>query len=311
MMNLANAHYGSIALMITLPVFATALGQSRIAKAAFSALNKQPAHDIGIKKIFFTGIALSETIALIAVLTTSYLLATPLTNDFQIYARMATCLATIIPCVIVAYFGSYSIVQALGAAARQPRLTNQILSFMLITQSLMQTPVIFCAIFGLIIQYQAAEVSTLPVALQLLAVGLIVSLSSIGPCLGLCHFIWQACHSLGFNRAAFGKLFTFTFITQAIIETPFLFGVATAIIIFQLNDVTVMKSIALLCAAIALGGATIPVSIVSAQASAKVLKGIALHPENSTMLSRFSFFCQAFIDTTAVYGLIIALMLIV
>ncbi len=310
MMNLAAAHYSSIALLITLPVFATALGQARIAKAAFAALNQQPAHDTGIKKLFFAGIALSETIALIAVLTTAYLFTTPLTTDLQIYARIGTCMSIIVPCVIVAYFGSMSIAQALGSAARQPFLTNQILSFMLITQSLMQTPVIFCAIFGLIIQYQATTITTLPAALQLLAVGLTLSLSCIGPCFGLSHFIAQACHSLRLNRIAFAKLFSFTFITQAIIETPFLFGLATAIVMLQLPNVTLMKSIALLCAAIALGGATLPVSIVSAQASAKVLQGIALTPENTTLLSRFSLFCQAFIDTTAVYGLIIALMLI-
>ncbi len=304
-------HYTSITLMITLPVFATALGQSRIAQAAFAALNKQPAHDAGIKKLFFAGMALSETVALIAVLATAYVCNNPLTHDVQIYARICTCMGIIIPSVIVAYFGSLSIVQALGSAARQPFLTHQILSFTLITQSLMQTPVIFCAIFALIIQYQATSISTLPVSLQLLAVGLTLSLSSIGPCLGLSHFIAQACYALRFNRAAFPKLFSFTFITQAIIETPFLFGLATGIVMLQLNQLTFMKSIALLCAAIALGGATLPVSIVSAHASSKVLSGIALNPEQISILSRFSLFCQAFIDTTAVYGLIIALMLII
>ncbi len=310
MINLAAAHYGSIALLITLPVFATALGQARIAKAAFAALNQQPAHDTGIKKLFFAGIALSETVALIAVLTTAYLFSTPLSVDVQIYARIGTCMTIIIPCLIVAYFGSFSIVQALGSAARQPFLTNQILSFMLITQSLMQTPVIFCAIFALIIQYQAATVSTLSGALQLLAVGLTLSLSCIGPCFGLSHFIAQACYSLRFNRIAFSKIFSFTFITQAIIETPFLFGLATAIVMLQLTEITLMKSIALLCAALSLGFATLPVSVVSARAAAKVLQGIAISPENAIILSRFSLFCQAFIDTTAVYGLIIALLLI-
>ncbi|MBY0109976.1 MAG: ATP synthase F0 subunit C [Candidatus Babeliaceae bacterium] len=311
MIHLIVTHYSSIALMITLPVFATAFGQSRIAKAAFAALNQQPAHDAGIKKLFFAGIALSETVALIAVLATAYLFNNSLTHDVQTYTRIGTCMAIIIPCVIVAYFGSLSIVQALGSAARQPFLTNQILSFVLITQSLMQTPVIFCAIFALIIEYQASSVATLPPALQLFAVGLVLSLSSIGPCFGLSHFIAQACHSLRFNRAAFSKIFSFTFITQAIIETPFLFGLATGIVMLQLNQLTFMKSIALLSAAIALGGATLPVSIVSARASSKVLNGIALNPENTSILSRFSLFCQAFIDTTAVYGLIIALMLII
>lgn len=310
MINLAHVHYASITLLATSAIFATALGQSRIGKAAIAALNQQPAHDAGIKKLFFAGIALSETVVLAAVFAAAYLFTQPLTLDIHLYVRVATCIAIMVPAVIVAYFGSFAVTQALGSAARQPFLSNQILSFTLITQSLMQTPVIFCTIFALIIQSQAATIHTLPEALQLLAVGLVLGLSSIGPCFGLSHFVAHACRCVRLNRAAFNQIFSFTFITQAIIETPFLFGLATAIVMLQLTNITSMRAIALLCASASLGLATLPVSIMSARSSAQVLDGIAYMPEYAPVLGRFSLFCQAFIDTTAVYGLIIALMLI-
>jgi F0F1-type ATP synthase membrane subunit c/vacuolar-type H+-ATPase subunit K len=303
-------HYLSISLLVALPVFATALGQARIGRATLAALDQQPAHDLGIKKIFFAGIALSETIALITILTTAYFLTAPVTNSFEQYARIGATLAVLIPALLVSYLGSFSIAESLTCAARQPFLTNQILSFMLITQSLMQTPAIFCAIFACIIQAQAASIQTYPGALQMLATGLMLALCSIGPCIGLSYFITQACRALKLNRAAFSSLFSFTFISQAIIETPFLLGLATAIAMLQLTPSTTLKGVALLCAAVALGGATIPVSIGSALASSKALTGIALNPENASLLGRFSIFCQAFIDTTAIYGLIIALLLI-
>lgn len=304
-------HYLSITFLVALPVFATALGQARIGKAALAALNQQPANDIGIKKIFFAGIALSETVALIALLTTAYLYMVPVTSDFQGYARIGACLAVLVPALLVSYRGSFSISESFMSAARQPFLSNQILSFMLITQSLMQTPVIFCAIFALIIQSQATELINLPSALQLLAVGIMLALSSIGPCIGLSYFMTRACRVLRLNRSAFSALFSFAFISQAIIETPFLLGLAVAIVMLQLTVTTFLKGIALLCASIALGGATIPVSIASAYASTQVLEGIAQTPEHASLFGRFSIFCQAFIDTTAIYGLITALLLII
>ncbi len=310
MMHHIGTHYLSLTLLVALPVFATALGQARIARASLAALNQQPAHDLGIKKIFFTGIALSETIALIAVLTTAYLFTVPIATDFHIYARIGSCLAVLVPALLIGYLGSSSISQALLSAARQPFLTNQILSFMLITQSLMQTPVIFCAIFALVIQMQASSLASFPAALQLLSVGLMLALCSIGPCIGLSLFITRATRALKINRAAFTPLFSFTFISQAIIETPFLLGLATAIAMLQLTPTTTTKGLALLCASIALGCSTLPVSIASAQASAQVIEGVAFSPEHATLFGRFSLFCQAFIDTTAIYGLIIALLLI-
>jgi F0F1-type ATP synthase membrane subunit c/vacuolar-type H+-ATPase subunit K len=310
MIHLIATHYITLALLSVLPVFFTAVGQARIGRAAIAALNKQPGYDIGIKKIFFAGIALSETVALITLLTTAYLFTVPVTSDFQVYARFGACVAVLVPALLMSYLGSFSIVESLASAARQPFLSNQILSFMLITQSLMQTPVIFCAIFALIIQMQAANLTNLPSALQLMATGIMLALCSVGPCIGLSYFITHACTALRINRAAYSQLFSFTFISQAIIETPFLLGLATAIVLLQLEVATLTKGIALICAAVALGGATLPVSIASAHASARVLEGIAYTPAHAPLLGRFSIFCQAFIDTTAIYGLIIALLLI-
>lgn len=306
----AAIHYASIALVVIVPIFATALGQARIGKSALAALDQQPTNDSGIKKLFFAAIALSETVALIALLMAAYFFVNPLTSDLQVYARVGSVLAVIIPAVLIGYLGSRSSVQALTSAARQPTLSNQILSFTLITQSLMQTPVIFCAIFAFIIQSQAATLTTYPSALQLFSVGLMLALCSVGPCIGLSSFIARASYALKFNRAAYGKLFSFTFISQAIIETPFLLGLAAAIVVLQLEVTTTIKGIALICAAVTLGVTSMVVSIASARVSSQVLEGIAFSPDRAPLLGRFSLFCQAFVDTTAIYGLIIALLFI-
>ncbi len=303
-------HYGGTAFLAAFAFFSSSLGQARIGKAALKASDRQPGDDRAIKKIFFTGIALSETVALIALGAAIYLFYSPITSPVQIYVRIAVYAAIIVPCVLISYLGSASIAESLQSAARQPFLVQQILNFMLVTQSLMQTPVIFCAIFAFIITMQAKQITTLPAALQLSAAGIMLALCSIGPCIGLSYFIKHASKSLRINRASFGQLFSCTFISQAIIETPFLLGLATTIVLLQLEVTTISKGITLICAALALGGCTIPVSIASAYASAKILPGVAANPQHAPKLARFSIFCQAFIDTTAIYGLIIALLII-
>ena len=133
-------HYGGTAFLAAFAFFSSSLGQARIGKAALKASDRQPGDDRAIKKIFFTGIALSETVALIALGAAIYLFYSPITSPVQIYVRIAVYAAIIVPCVLISYLGSASIAESLQSAARQPFLVQQILNFMLVTQSLMQPP---------------------------------------------------------------------------------------------------------------------------------------------------------------------------
>ena len=303
--------YGTVVVLGALPIFATALGQARVGKAALAALKQQPAHDSGIKKLFFAAIALSETVALIAVLMVAYLFKQEVLSDLAGYVRICAVGAIVVPAVLTGYRASRASAQALISVARQPALTSRVLNFMLITQSLMQTPVIFCTLFAAIIQAQAATVTTAPEAMRLCAAAIVLALCAAGPCIGLSTFIARATQALKYNREAYSSLFSFTFMSQAIIETPFLLGLAVALVLLQVEATTVIKGVAYLCAAVTLGVSAIVVSISSAHVATQVVDGIAHRPHETPLLGRFSLFCQAFIDTTAIYGLIVALLFII
>ena len=96
---------------------------------------------------------------------------------------------------------------------------------MLITQSLIQTPVIFGLIVALLITASIGSVQTLVEGTQLLAAGICIGLGSIGPTIGLGRFTYQACYTAGINRSSYTKILPFTLISGAIIETPLIFCV--------------------------------------------------------------------------------------
>ena len=56
-----------------------------------------------------------------------------------------------------------------------------------------------------------------------------MGLGSLGPAIGQALFARQACRAVGLSRAAYGKVFTLSMLTEALIETPVLFAFVVSI----------------------------------------------------------------------------------
>ena len=69
-------------------------------------------------------------------------------------------------------------------------------------------------------QGQAAHVLLCSDSLRLIASGLCIGIGSIGPAIGLSIFSRAALNGISRNIQAYSKLLSFTFISEAIIETP-------------------------------------------------------------------------------------------
>src|SRR5437870_5245177 len=79
-------------------------------------------------------------------------------------------------------------------------------------------------IIALFIQGQSVFVETMRDSLRLISSGLAIGLGSVGPAIGLAIFAKAACAGIGINRKAYAKILPFTFISEAIIETPVIFA---------------------------------------------------------------------------------------
>lgn len=179
---------------------------------------------------------------------------------------------------------------------------------MLLTQSLLQTPLVFGFVIALLIYNNIDTVQTLSDALRFIAAGICIGLGSIGPALGVGRFAHTACTSVGVNPDGYKRIFTFTIMSQAIIETPVIFSAIIAI--WLITVAPVIPYILYLAAGTVMALGTFGPGISSGKTAEAACQQIAHNPQNYGMISRTSLIVQAFIDTSAVYAFIIALFIL-
>lgn len=307
-------HYGTIALAAAINALGAGIGSGMTSLAALDAINLQPSAKAEIIKASVLGMALIETGAIMGVsIALILLLGTEgYTSTYAGIAESGIALAICLPGFFIGLVSALPAQQACLSIARQPFFSKKVLRFMLITQTVLQTPVVSGFIIAIFIRNEIPHVTTLSESLRLLASGLCIGLGSVGPAIGLGYFARTACRSISVNRDAYGKLMSFTLVSQAIIETSIIFSLVIAILIFfSAKAATLTGSIALLAAALCTGLGTIGAGIGSGKTSAAACEQIALHPENYSTISRVSMIAQGLIDTCAIYALVISIMLII
>ncbi len=308
--------YLTIALTVGLNSISVGFGQGLAGRAALDAIDQQPRAQGEITKATLIGTALMETTALLATAIAIVLFASlsPATmNLYPAIARLGIACALGLPGLVIGAASAMPTCQAALATARQPFFAQPILNLLLITQSLVQTPVLFGVIIALFIKGQADACTTLTDSIRLLSSGLAIGLGIIGPSIGLAHFAQAALRGVGINRAAYAPLRLFTFISEAIIETPVLFALMVALIMLFVTPATndnLLQTITFIGAAIAVGVGNIAPGISSSNIGATAALNIAHRLEHYSLISRLSIFAQVFIDTCAIYAVIISLLLL-
>ncbi len=311
-------HYLSCGLTIALPVIGVSIGQGLTSKASLEALNLQPSTKNEINRTLIIGLALTETAAILCFIAAMKLLfGGPFLElphaSFIHYSELGIFLALGINGFVAGLASSYPAKHACLAVAQQPFFTNKIQLLMVITQSLMQTPVIFGFIIALLIQGQLLYITTNADSLRLIASGLAIGLGSIGPTLGLAFLAQQSCQSIGQHRTAYAKILYFTIGSAALIESAIIF---CFIIAFMLLNRTIPLNSSLdhgliyIFAAIAMALGNLGVGISSGTLSAKSCKIFAQKPELYGLIAKTSYFSQVFIETCSIYTFIISLGLI-
>ena len=311
---IAIIHYGTIALSTVCAALGVSIGQGFTTQAAFNAINRQPATQPDISRTTLLALALIETSAILGLLVSFLLFFRTPSNAYSALAELGMGIAISFPGVIIGYASSMPAYEALSAIARQPFLARKLSNFMLLTQSLIQTPVIFGFIIALIIRAQLPDVTQIGQALTLVGSGLAIGIGCIGPAIGGGYFTKIACRSVGINKYAYPKLFTFTFISQAIIETPVIFASIISFFLttkaLQVVDNPII-GLAYLSFALTIGFGTLGAGISSGRSAAAAATQIAQNPQMYTFISRSSMMAQGLIDTCAVYAFIISLWLII
>lgn len=306
-------HYGSIMFIVALTSLGVGLSSGQAGLAAIEAINIQPSAKKDIMRATIIGLALIETSAILALIV-ALLLMGSLPNLIVSIAEVGIAAAIGITGLVIGYVSSFPVQATCYALARQPFFAQRIINIMLITQSIIQTPLIFGFLISLLILMQAKSASSIAQGIPLLASGLCLGLGSIGPAYGLAHFARIACKSVSLNRRAYNQIVPFTFMSEAIIETPLIFSFLISLILLgtaasATNDLSIIV-IRSLAAALCIGIGTLGPGISSSKTAAQACLQIAMNPQQYSMLSQVSMFGQGLIDAAAVYALLISLFLV-
>lgn len=311
-------HYISSGLTIVLPVIGVSIGQGLTGRAAIEAINLQPNTRNEINRTLIIGLALTETAAILCFIAAIKLVFSGPFLDAQNasfihYGEVGIFLALGISGFIAGIASSYPAKKACLAVAQQPFFSNKIQLLMVITQSLMQTPVIFGFIIALLIQGQLFASTTMTDSLRLIASGLCIGLGSLGPTLGLAFLARQSCQSSGLHKNSYTKILYFTIGSSALIESAIIFCFIISFILLNLptpKDILLHRGLIYLFAGLAMALGTLGVGISSGKLSAQSCKLFAQKPELYGLIAKTSYFSQVFIETCSIYTFIISLGLI-
>lgn len=305
-------HYGTLGLTIATTSLGAGIGEGMAGIAAINALDRQP-HAYGdILRTAVITTALIETTAVIGLFVAMMLLlGTPQEPaSYTFLAELGIGLALCFSGLVIGIASGFPAQEAIYAVARQPLMAPKILGFTIITQALVQTPIIAGFVVALVIKSAALTAATLPEALRLISAGLCVGIGGIGPAIGLAYFARQACRALGLCKEAYSRIISFSLLSQTLIETPLIFALIISLMILfiipSLNDDQLLMGIGSIAAALAAGLGTIGTGIASGIVSGAVCEKLATD-EHAKALPRTSMFAQALIETTTIYAMLISL----
>ena len=310
-------HYGVIACAIITNSISVGISQGLTSHSALRAINKQPSAKNDIMRVAIIGMTLIETVAILALLVAILLLVNTSTegdNYFEHVSEIGIGIAISITGFVVGLASSIPAQAACNAVARQPLFTQKIFGFMLMTQVLIQTPIISALIVSLFIQGQAGAATIMNDSLRLIAAGLCIGIGSIGPAIGLSIFSKAALDGLSKNTKSYSKLLSFTFISEAIIETPIIFCLIISIILLFVVQKPVtdnlIEGIIFIAAGLCTGLGTFGPGISSGLTGAAACTQIAQKPENHSILSNTSMLAQGLIETVVIYSVLLSLLMI-
>lgn len=310
-------HYGVITCTIIANAISVGISQGLTSYSALQALNRQPAAKSDISRVALIGMTLIETVAVLSLLIAIILLVNTSHEGesyFEHVSEIGIGIAMSVTGFVVGLASSAPARAACNAVARQPLFTQRIFAFMLMTQVLIQTPIISALIVSLFIQGQSAAATVINDSLRLIAAGLCVGIGSIGPAIGLSIFSKAALNGLGKNTKSYSKLLSFTFISEAIIETPIIFCLIISIMLLFIvqkpETDNLIEGIIFIAAGLCTGLGTFGPGIASGKTGAAACTAIANNPENHSILSRTSMLAQGLIETVVIYAVLLSLLML-
>lgn len=202
---------------------------------------------------------------------------------------------------------------ACAGVARNPEKTTSVTSSMIIGQAVAQSPSIFATVIALILLFVALPTGGLATIGIALGAGLATGASALGPGIGSGTTAGGAVRGLSAWPGSQAITIRTMLIGQAVSQTPAIFGMLVAfIMLFTLRDIEqdIIGFAKVMGASIAVGLGGIGPGIGCGMVGDTSCEATARRPDKDALLLRTMLIGQAVSQSTAIYALIIALVLL-
>ncbi len=208
--------------------------------------------------------------------------------------------------------------KAVEGITRQPAEAGRLLRYMLIGQVIAETSGILGLVVSVILIMQGT-VESWSSGASLVGAGLAVGFSAIGPGLGSGMVAGQAMASISRTPESTSKVTITMLIAQALSQNPAIFGFVVGILLIYVagRDVAADATLTIindvgrfLAAGVAMGMGALGPAIGIGFAGGKAVEAIGRNLDNAGLLQRTMFIGIAVSESTAIYALVVAMMLI-
>lgn len=204
--------------------------------------------------------------------------------------------------------------QACQGISRQPAIASRLTTNMLIGSAVCQTPAIFSMVVALMLLFlDFTHMPLAPTWAALIGAGLSTGLAAIGSGYGGGLAAGSSCEGIARNPEAVNNVTTIMLVGQAVAQTPSIFGLLVSFILLFKSfpeSFTLQASMALLGAGLCMGFGGIGPGIGNGKAAEGAVKWVARNVKNAGDLMRIMLVGQAVSQSTAIYAMVVALVLI-
>lgn len=310
------AAYAGSGICIGIGAIGAAIGEGYTAAQATVATGRHPESAGDIFKTMLVGQAISESSSIFTLVVSLLLLFSQHSTHSLVAASVMLGAGL---CMGFGALGSgigagYPAAAACTGIARQPAMTGRLNTNMIIGSAVCQTPSTFALVISFILLY--TDFSARPVSptwAAVLGAGLATGLAAIGPGLGSGLVAESGCEGAARNPQQAGAATNTMLLGQAIAQTTAIYGLLVSfILIFRgfPETANLAPPMALLGAAISVGFGAIGPGIGVAAAARSAVKWIPRNPPVSGELIRSMLIGAAVAESTGIYALVVALVLI-
>lgn len=310
------AAFAGAGLAMGLGAVGAAIGEGYTAGEANSAVSRDPENSGDIFKNMLVGQAVAESASIFALVIAILMLflEVPITNYVQGAALLGAGLCMGFGAIGSGIGSGYPGGQACQGIARQPAATSRLTTNMLIGSAVCQTPAIFSMVVALMLMFMNFnQLPVNPTWAALLGAGLSTGLAAIGSGLGGGMAAGASCEGIARQPEAVGSVTTTMLVGQAVAQTPSIFGLLVSfILLFKSFPAasTFQAPIALLSAGLCMGFGGIGPGVGNGMAAQGAVRWVARNMKHAGELMRIMLVGQAVSQSTAIYAMVVALVLI-